>query len=128
MKKKTRWKLIKDCDLRFSRYIRQKYANKEWQSVCYTCGDKYHYKDLQCGHFITRANYKYRRDEHNCRPQCYRCNIIFSWNYKVYTIKMIEEYWKEKIEYMINDKELVKIRTFEIEEMIEKYKNLVHDY
>lgn len=80
---------------------------------------------MQNGHFVSRANYKYRWDEHNCRPQCYKCNIIFSGNYKIYTLKMITEYGRERIEEMIQDKELIKIRTFEIEEKTVYYKNLV---
>jgi len=38
---------------------------------------------------------------------------------------MIEEYGKENIEYIINDKSLIKIKTYEIEEMIVKYTELV---
>lgn len=126
-KKKTRSRLVKDLDMWFSRYIRQKYSDILWISCCYTCSNKWHWKDMQNWHFVSRANYKYRWDEHNCRVQCYACNIIRSWNYKVYTLKMIEEYGKEKIEDMINDKELTKIKTYEIEEKIEYYKNIVKD-
>lgn len=125
MKKKTRGRLVKDLDLRFSRYIRQKYSDKEWMCQCYTCWDKHHWKDMQNGHFVSRANYKYRWDEHNCRPQCVKCNIFLSGNYKIYTIKMVNEYGNEKIIEMIQDKELIKIRTYEIEEKTVYYKNLV---
>ncbi len=124
-KRKTRSQLVKLLDQVFSRYIRMKYSDKKWICTCYTCWDKKHRKDIQNWHFISRGNYKYRRDENNCRPQDYRCNVIFSWNYKVYTSKMIDELWKEKVDKMINDKQITKIKTYEIEEMIEKYKLLV---
>lgn len=77
---------------------------------------------MQNGHFLSRSNYKYRRDEDNCRVQDYKCNIIYSGNYKVYTLKMTDEYGRERIEEMLSDKQLVKISTPEIMDKIEYYK------
>ena len=124
-KKLTRSKLVKKLDAIFSKYIRLKYSDKKGICKCYTCWDKDHWKNMQCGHFVSRSNYKYRRDEKNARVQDYKCNIIYSWNYKFYTCNMIDEYWKDRVDCMINDKEPVKITTPEIEEMIEKYELLV---
>jgi hypothetical protein len=121
VKKPTRGKLIKKLDHIFSQYIRLSNANKKWLVVCYTCNDVYHWKQIQNGHFITRWNYKYRRDIDNCKPQCVRCNIFYSWNYKPYTIKMIAEYGEEKVKFMIWDKALIKIHIREIEDLIEHY-------
>ena len=120
-KKKTRSKLVKELDNIFSRFIRLRSSNKFGVVQCYTCGDYDHRKKLQCWHFITRGNYKYRRDEDNCKPQCMKCNIFLSWNYKVFTINMIYEYGRDKIEMMIHDKELVKISTPTIQEKINMY-------
>lgn len=122
LKKKTRWQLVKELDSIFSKYIRLKYANEKGMCQCYTCGNIDHYKNLQNWHFLSRSNYKYRRDEDNCRVQCYGCNIIKSGNYKIYTLKMVDEYTRERIEDRINDKSLCKISTPELEEKILIYK------
>lgn len=122
VKKKTRWQLIKELDTLFSRYIRQK-NSINWMCKCITCWKLYQIKEIQNWHFITRWNYKYRRDEINCHPQCVVCNIFLRWNYIAYTLRMINKYWKEKVEEMQNDKELVKISTSRIYEMIDFYKS-----
>ncbi len=124
-KKPSRSKLVRKLDSIFSQYIRLKYSDSKWNCTCYTCWQKAHWKEMQNWHFLSRSNYKYRWSEDNCRVQDYRCNVIYKWNYKIYTIKMIEEYGKENIEYIINDKSLIKIKTYEIEEMIVKYTELV---
>lgn len=119
-KKPTRSKLVKKLDQIFSQYIRLKYA-KKGICECYTCGQKAPRKEMQNWHFLSRGNYKYRRDENNCRVQDYRCNVIYSGNYKVYTMKMIKELGEKKVKEMIEDKSLAKIKTYEIEEMILLY-------
>lgn len=118
----SRGRLVKILDLRYSRYLRLMYSNPKGFVMCYTCGDIHYWKEIQNWHFCTRANYKYRWSENNCRPQCVKCNIFLNGNYKIYTIKMIEEYGTIKIEAMINDKSLVKITTPDIKEKIEYYK------
>ena len=47
---------------------------------------------------------KYRFSEVNCHPQCQQCNVFLNWNYLKYTMYMINEYWLEKTQEMINDK------------------------
>lgn len=49
-----------------------------------------------------------------------------SWNYKIYTLKMIDELGRKKVEEMMNDKELGNIPTRKLEEMIEYYKGLLN--
>lgn len=64
---------VKKCDDLFSKYIRLKYGN-----VCYTCWGTDH---IGNGHCVSRKIRKLRRDEDNCRPQCfYICNAKFSGN------------------------------------------------
>lgn len=126
-KKPTRSKLIKQLDHYFSQYIRLKYANPKWFVQCFTCGDIHHWKEIQNGHFVSRWNYKYRRDETNCFPQNIKCNIFLHWNYPTYTLKMIDMFGREKVEEMLSDKQLVKISTPEIEDMIQMYKIKVEE-
>jgi hypothetical protein len=126
-KKKTRGKIVKELDSIFSRYIRMFYSDQKGICECYTCGAKDHYKNQQDGHFITRGNYKYRWDVDNNRVQCIKCNIFYNGNYKVYTLKMVDEYGREEIDRRLNDHELANFKTYELEEMIETYKILVKE-
>jgi hypothetical protein len=41
---------------------------------CYTCGGFHHWKQLDAGHYIGRANRGTRWDLRNIRPQCTKCN------------------------------------------------------
>lgn len=125
---RTRSREVKDLDMWFSRYIRILYARKDGMVQCVTSKKWFHRTEIQLGHFITRGNYKYRRDPINCYPQCYADNIMKKGNYIEYTFFMIGKYWINYVEFLKNDKELVKISTAEIREMIEKYKWLVVEH
>lgn len=59
-------------------------------------------------HFITRAVYKYRRDEKNCHAGCMRCNVILHGNYIVYTRRMQRKYGEILVDEMINDKQIAR--------------------
>jgi hypothetical protein len=74
MKKPSRKTLVKNLDTIFSIYIRRKDAINDI-AECVTCGKKDHYKNLQCGHFMSRSNYSTRWEENNVGVQCYGCNI-----------------------------------------------------
>lgn len=126
-KKPSRSKLVRKLDSIFSRYIRLINADKDGMVVCTTSGERIHRKNIQNGHYISRWNYKYRRDEKNCHPQSYVDNVLKNWNYKVYTMVMIRKYGELLVEEMINDKELIKIPTSWIIEKIEYYTKLVEE-
>lgn len=114
------------ADRVFSEYCRLYYADDKWYVTCITSGVRMFWKDAQCWHFISRWVLKYRYDILNCYPQSYAENVMLSWNYKVYTLRMIDMLWKEKVEEMINDKELRTYNQIEYEEMImERYKFIV---
>lgn len=74
-KKPSRKAAIRNADLWMSRYVRRAAANDAGYAHCFTCGQKDFWKDLQCGHFQTRAKYSVRWLERNTAPQCVRCNI-----------------------------------------------------
>lgn len=124
-KKPSRSKLVHKLDSIFSQYIRIYNSDLKWMVQCYTCGDVKHYKEMQNWHFVSRGHYKYRWDENNCKPQCYKCNCILWWNYKTYTSRMIDEQWKGRIDMMIKDQQIVKISTPRIVEQIDFYTEIV---
>lgn len=90
-KVRSQAKLKKDLDKVFSLYIRQKYAKDNGESRCYTCGRVAHYKDLQNGHFVSRAHLATRYSEDNCRPQCVGCNIFGNGKTAVFASKLDSE-------------------------------------
>ena len=131
MKKKKTWptrsQLIKKLDQIFSVYVRLLVADKEWMVTCPLCWARVHWKQAQNMHFITRSVYKYRRDEKNCHAGCMRCNVILHGNYIVYTRRMQRKYGDILIDEMINDKQIMKIATWSLQEKIDYYADLVND-
>jgi hypothetical protein len=83
--------LLHKCDYLFSRYIRQSYADNEGQVKCFTCDKKLHWKDIQLGHYLPRANYFARFDFFANRPQCEGCNVYKNGNYNVFTERLKKE-------------------------------------
>ena len=83
--------LIADLDQVFSLYIRMKYADKNGIVECFTSGKKYHYKNIQCGHFISRSNLATRWLDQNCRPQSEYDNCLLGGNLAVFERKLEEE-------------------------------------
>ena len=111
------------ADRVFSEYCRLYYCDKEWYVTCITSWIKMPWNKAQCWHFVSRGTMKYRYDILNCYPQSYQDNVMLSWNYRIYTLKMIDKFWKERVEEMINDKEIVSYNQSRYEEHIqERYK------
>lgn len=61
------------ADKYFSLYIRKLNSVNDY-CVCITCGRSFHWKNIDCGHFISRAFQATRYDEKNVSPQCKHCN------------------------------------------------------
>jgi len=120
-KAKTRSNYIKELDNIFSQYIRLRDSDSMWIVVCPLCKKRIFRKQAQNMHFISRGVLKYRYDEKNCHAWCMRCNVILNWNYIVYTIRMINTYWKRIVNEMINDKTVFNITTPRLQELIEYY-------
>lgn len=72
---KSRKSIVTKLDKEFSLYIRRR------QSVngivkCFTCGKSDHWRNMDCGHFMSRKHYATRWDEKNCQVQCKGCNVF----------------------------------------------------
>lgn len=115
---KITWKAL--ADRVFSEYCRLYYADDYGYVRCITSGVKMFWTKAQCWHFISRAVMRYRYDILNCYPQSYAENVMLSWNYKVYTLKMIDMLGRKKVEYMLNDKSTVDYWQERYEKMIQK--------
>jgi len=90
-RKKTFPQLKKIADKVCSEWIRQKYANWKGETKCYTCSKTAPWRELQCGHYISRVYTNLRYYEPNLRPQCYSCNVMRHGNMDVYAINLERE-------------------------------------
>ena len=122
-KKISRSGLVKKLDTEFSIYIRKRYSKNEI-STCVTCNKSDIWTKLQCGHFQSRKHYSTRWDEVNCQVQCYSCNVMrYGEQYK-FGLYLNSKYGSNTAEnLLIKSKQSVKIKDFELVEMIEYYKN-----
>lgn len=92
MKSKPLHKLEKDLWKHFSLYTRLKYADEFGNVVCYTCGIKKHYKEMQAGHFVKRSYKALKFSEKNVRVQCPRCNMFLDGNQDEFAVRLEQEF------------------------------------
>lgn len=138
-KKPSRSKLVAKLDRLFSLYIRLNYSDDEWFCKCFTCWKKMkrNDKDCSCWHRIKRDVQFLRRNKNNARPQCMRrCNSKLAGNGEqlIFRRNLIQDVWIKEVESMEDQyieyrKDITKFKVydFQIEEMIEEYKQLVKD-
>ncbi len=105
-KKESITKLEHKLDAVFSKFIRIRDAIKTTGSkdhlICYTCDKYLPVKEGQNMHFCSRRHKILRWDEDNCKWGCVWCNVMLHWNYIVYTRRMQNEYWIDKIDELIS--------------------------
>ncbi len=126
-KKRKRSAIVKELDKVFSQYIRLKYANLDEFVECFTCGRSYHWKKIQCGHFMSRSRYSTRWDEENCRPQCYGCNVMQQGRQYEFAKNLDKESEGKADAMHVASLQTVKFMDFELEEMIAEYKAKIAD-
>lgn len=117
-KKPTRSKLIRKLDVVFSKYVRLSNADKNGFCTCVTCNRKYHWKEIQAGHFMSRKHYATRWNEDNVKPQCVGCNIFKSGEAYLFSIFLGSELAND---LYLKSREVVKFSTADIEQMIDDY-------
>ena len=123
-KKKTTSQLKKLLHKKISIYVRKKFSNKDGSVNCYTCGQrKTSYKEIQCGHFISRQYLATRFDEDNCRPQCAGCNIWGGGKPLDFEEKLKKEIGARKVEVMKMKRHEI-IKDYPYLEKIEYYRAL----
>lgn len=124
-KRTQRKKLVDKLDKVFSIYIRRRYADND-VAECFTCGKQDHWKKLQNGHFQSRKHYSTRWDETNCQVQCAGCNVFRYGEQYIFSERLDQKYGEGTARKLhIQAKEILKFHTFELEELILKYKDLV---
>lgn len=121
-KQKTILQLKKILDKLVSEYVRRRDADFNGYISCYTCGVKKHWKEIQCGHYISRTYSNLRWSLENLRPQCYSCNVMRHGNMDEYALRLEREHpgtlevlsrWKVKT---------TPLKYFEMIELIDEFK------
>ena len=95
--KKALWQI-------FSLWKRLKASDLSGKAECFTCGREYHYKVLDCGHFMPRAFSETFFNEFNNHPQCTDCNKNLEGNREVYRVKIRDLYGQQKLDELLNAK------------------------
>lgn len=72
--KGTRSRWMRKADTAFSQFVRLRDADEHGIVRCITCGKRKHWKEVDCGHYVSRAKQVLRYDERNCNAQCKGCN------------------------------------------------------
>lgn len=126
MPKPTVSKLKKKLDEIYSKYIRNKYADKDGYCTCVTCGVRKHWKEMQNGHYIPRTHNSTRWYDRNCHPQCVSCNVFMKGRMDEYALFLVWTYGQGILEELHKKKsEIFPIKTFWLEEQIQKYKEII---
>lgn len=128
-KSTPRTKLIAKLDRAFSRYIRQKDADHAGYVDCYTCGKTKHWKEVDAGHFQTRAKYSTRWDEENVKPQCKHCNMRNGGHQYEFGLHLDREYGAGKADEVIRrSNDIRKFSNHELEVLAQHYTRLANKY
>ena len=124
-RKPSRKSLINKLDRIFSEYIRKKNADKKGFVTCITSQKKYHYSEVDAGHFISRKEMSTRWHEDNVWPQSRFDNRFRYGRQYIYSLAL-EKKKQGLPKHLYNlSKETVKYSISDLEEMVEKYKNLL---
>ena len=127
--------LIPVHDREFSKFIRMSAAGENGLITCPTCGNIYHWKEMDCSHYISRDNKAVRWNEKNVIAQCQAENRFHSgniWKIRKALISMYGEEAVNNVELLAEGKAkldrfwlLIKINEYrEINKKIKKEKGL----
>lgn len=110
----------------FSEYVRLRDADYNGYIRCYCCGYPIHWTNAQAMHFMNRRHLGTRFNEENVKAGCIPCNMYQNGNLKAYEEHLIKEYGENIIDKLTVLKNAVtKFSPYEIEKMIEHYRNEV---
>lgn len=108
----------------FSKVIRMRDADENGYVKCISCEKIDHYKNMDCGHYLPKSlGLSIYFEETNVAPQCTHCNRFRHGNQPKYALALIEKYGPDILgELDKKQRNLRQIKSWEYEELIEKYK------
>jgi hypothetical protein len=110
-------KLLKKAQDVFNRWIRER--DKDLPCIC--CGS---YNASEAGHYRSQGHYgSLRFNEMNVNLCCTRCNCFLHGNLIEYRKGLIKKYGEERVLMLENVKSYKKWSRFELEAIIEMYKD-----
>ncbi len=110
------WRLV-------SLWIRQKDADENGMVKCVTCGDSYHWRDVDAGHFISRRNKITKFLEINLGPQCSGCNRFEDGRPAVFARYIDQKHGSGTAQYLESlSKQSIHISRIDYIQQIENYK------
>jgi len=89
--------LVRMLDKEMSVYVRNYRQIAPGYCKCVTCGKIMPWKQMQCGHYISRRVYATRFDLDNMRPQCAGCNGFRDGEHTKFRFALVEEIGEEKV-------------------------------
>lgn len=109
----------------FSKCIRIEGADEDGITYCYTCGLRFHWKELQAGHFHhSRLDF----DRRNIKKQCPQCNKWKSGNLAIYGTKLALELGTRGMKKLLLDANTKLYTTTELKQIIEDCKKELENY
>lgn len=122
-KQKTLRQLKEQAWTLFSQVVRRSAADEGGTVECYTCRKLMFWKDAHAGHFVPGRTNAVLLNPEVVRPQCPVCNIWRGGAYHDYTLRMIDEVGRQKVnELMALRHQTVKFTRSDLIEKIEHYK------
>lgn len=85
-------KLKSKADSIYSKRLRELASDKNGMVKCYTCSTIKHWKEMQCGHYISRTVTALRYYRKNTKPQCAGCNMFNQGRLDIFAVNLIKEY------------------------------------
>lgn len=106
-------KLKKTADDLYSKKLREQAADSGGYVKCYTCATIKHWKELQCGHYVTRTITNLRFNPLNTHPQCVGCNLFNQGRLDEYALHLIKDYGPDILQ-QLNDLKRIKMTNKEV--------------
>ena len=78
--------------------LAKKYSDDKGYCRCISCGKVFPWKEIQCGHYMSRRYMSTRFSEDNCRPQCVACNIFNQGNIQMYRRALIKQIGEQRVD------------------------------
>lgn len=121
----SRKQVVKQLDTAFSIYVRQREADHDGITQCFTCDKRDHWKRMHAGHFQSRAKYATRWDEQNVQTQCPACNLWGHGEQYRFGINLDAKYGMgTTTAIVVRSNKSARFSTPELQDMVKKYREL----
>lgn len=117
-------KLKNKADKTFSEFVRKRDAYDDGIAICCTCGKMDHWKNMDCGHYLSRRYLSIRYEEKNTGVQCKSCNVFNQGEQVKFREYLVNRYGEEEIQKIeIQSRNIVKDSRLLYMSVIENFKS-----